>query len=130
VLGVEETAAEVIIRVETSAQLVGCPGCGVVATAHDRMPVEYRDLALFGRPARLVWSKRRWRCQEPRCALRTWTETSGAFSSRCLLTQRAGLECCLQVGLNAPGGPDGPRARRVLGHGDGRRPGAREAPRR
>ena len=28
-------------------------------------------------------------------------ETSPAFSSRCLLTNRAGMECCLQVGLNA-----------------------------
>jgi hypothetical protein len=101
VLGVEESAAEVIIRIETSTALVGCPGCGVVATAHDRMVVDYRDLAACGRPARLVWAKRRWRCEEPACAMRTWTETSSAFSGRCLLTNRAGLECCLQVGLNA-----------------------------
>jgi transposase len=65
------------------------------------MAVDYRDLAIFGRPARLVWWKRRWRCAEPLCAMRTWTESSSAFSSRCLLTNRAGLECCLQVGLNA-----------------------------
>jgi len=65
------------------------------------MPVEYRDLAAFGRPARLVWAKRRWRCEEPVCAARTWTESSPWFSSRCLLTNRAGRECCLQVGLNA-----------------------------
>jgi transposase len=101
VLGVEETPAEVVIRVETTAGQVGCPGCGVVATAHDRMSVEYRDLAAFGRPARLVWWKRRFRCEEALCALRTWTETHAAFSSRCLLTRRAGVECCLQVGLNA-----------------------------
>lgn len=81
--------------------LVGCPECGVVATAHDRMAVEYRDLAAFGRPARLVWAKRRWRCEEPLCAARTWTESSPWFSSRCLLTNRAGRECRLQVGLNA-----------------------------
>ncbi len=31
----------------------------------------------------------------------TWTESSPEFSARCLLTNRAGLECCLQVGLNA-----------------------------
>lgn len=101
VLGVEETAAELIIEIETRAEVVGCPECGVVATAHDRMPVDYRDLAAFGRPARLRWRKRRWRCEEPRCAARTWTETSPEFSPRCLLTRRAGLECCLQVGLNA-----------------------------
>jgi transposase len=101
VLGVEETAAEVIIQIETSAELVGCAECGVVAVAQDRMVVEYRDLAAFGRPARLRWIKRRWRCEEPRCASRTWTESSPWFSSRCLLTDRAGAECCRQVGRNA-----------------------------
>jgi transposase len=65
------------------------------------MEVAYRDLAAFGRPARLVWSKRRWRCGESLCPMRTWTETSAEFSSRCLLTRRASRECCLQVGLNA-----------------------------
>jgi transposase len=101
VLDVHESAAELVIEIETTAELVGCPGCGVVARAHERMAVEYRDLAAFGRPARLAWSKRRWRCEEPLCAVRTWTESSPAFSNRCLLTNRAGLECCLQVGLNA-----------------------------
>ena len=79
----------------------GLPGCGVVARAHDRMVVEYRDLAAFGRPARLVWIKRRWRCEEPGCATRSWTESSPCFSSRCLLTRRAAAECCRQVGRNA-----------------------------
>ncbi len=68
VLAVDETPAEIVIQIETSADRVGCPACGVVATAHDRMPVEYRDLAVFGRPAGLVWAKRRWRCEEPLCA--------------------------------------------------------------
>jgi transposase len=101
VLDVHETPGEVVIRIETSAGLVGCPGCGVMARAHGRMVVDYRDLAAFGRPARLRWRKRRFRCEEPACEIGTWTETSPAFSSRCLLTNRAGLECCLQVGLNA-----------------------------
>ena len=101
VLGVQETDAEVVIEIETSADLVGCPGCGVVARAHGRMVVECRDLAAFGRPARLVWAKRRWRCEEAMCEVRTWTEESAAFSSRCLLTRRAAAECCRQVGRNA-----------------------------
>ena len=101
VLAVEEMAAEVVVRIETTAQVVGCPACGVVAVAHDRMEVEYRDLAAFGRPARLRWWKRRWRCEEPRCDERTWTESSPAFSARGLLTDRAGAECCRQVGRNA-----------------------------
>ena len=101
VLDVHESAAELVIGIETTAELVGCPGCGVLARAHDRMAVEYRDLAAFGRPARLRWDKRRWRCEQPECAARTWTESSPAFSARCLLTDRAGAECCRQVGLNA-----------------------------
>jgi transposase len=65
------------------------------------MDVDYRELAAFGRPARLSWRRRRWRCEEPLCATRTWTQSSAAFSARCLLTNRAGAECCLQVGRNA-----------------------------
>jgi transposase len=65
------------------------------------MPVEIRDLPVFGRPARLVWSKRRWRCREPLCPARTWTETSEHVSTRAVLTTRAGAEACRQVGQNA-----------------------------
>jgi transposase len=101
VLEVTEGDAEVVIRIETIAELVGCGQCGVAAAAQDRMVVEYRDLAAFGRPARLVWVKRRWRCEERRCEARTWTESSEQFSARCLLTNRAGAECCRQVGRNA-----------------------------
>ena len=101
VLEVAETEAEVTIRIETTASVVACDGCGVRADAKDRMVVQYRDLAAFGRPARLVWHKRRWRCAEPRCDARTWTETHGAFSQRCLLTNRAGEHACRQVGRNA-----------------------------
>jgi len=101
VLDVHESPTELVIEIETIAELVGCPGCGVVARAHGRTAVEYRDLAAFGRPARLVWGKRRWRCEEPRCEEITWTESSPAFSARCVLTNRAGAECCRQVGRNA-----------------------------
>lgn len=101
VTAVQETAAEVVVRVETTERLVGCPGCGVQATAHDRMAVEFRDLPVFGRPVRIVWHKRRRQCEEPACERRTWTETSPAFSSRCLLTNRAGWEACRQVGILA-----------------------------
>ncbi|OYV58110.1 MAG: hypothetical protein B7Z69_10150 [Actinobacteria bacterium 21-73-9] len=96
-----ESDDELVVTVETIPELTGCPGCGAVATAHDRMPVEYRDLPAFGRPVRLVWDKRRHRCEEPECAMCTWTEVSGALSARCLLTRRAALACCREVGLNA-----------------------------
>lgn len=101
VLAVAESAAEVVIRIETDACLVDCAVSGVVAVAQDRMSVECRDLAAFGRPARLVRVKRRWRCEERRCEAKTWTEESTSFSARCLLTNRAGAVCCRQVGRNA-----------------------------
>ncbi len=65
------------------------------------MPVEIRDLACFGRPARLVWRKRRWRCVDADCEAKTWTETSPECSRRALLTRRAAAEACRQVGENA-----------------------------
>jgi transposase len=101
VLAVSETPAELVIDVETTAELVGCGQCGTRAESQDRMPVEVRDLACFGRPARLVWRKRRWRCIETDCDSKTWTETSVDFSSRTVLTRRAGVEACRQVGMNA-----------------------------
>jgi transposase len=101
VLAVTETPAEVVIEIETTAAVVGCVGCGVRAQAQDRMTVEIRDLPAFGRPARLVWRKRRWRCREALCAAKTWTENSEHVSVRAVLTRRAGVEACRQVGRNA-----------------------------
>jgi len=60
--------------------------------------VDVRDLACFGRPARLVWSKRRWRCRDVDCPVKTWTERSAHVPARAVLTCRAGIEACRQVG--------------------------------
>jgi len=101
VLDVVEHDAEVVIRVETTATRAFCRSCGVRAEPQDRMRVDVRDLACFGRPARLVWSKRRWRCRERLCAARTWTEASEHVDAQAVLTRRAGVEACRQVGANA-----------------------------
>jgi len=42
VLAVEETSSEVIVTVETTADFVGCPTCGVRAEAKDRLRVDIR----------------------------------------------------------------------------------------
>jgi transposase len=65
------------------------------------MTVEVRDLACFGRPARLVWSKRRWRCADADCDAKTWTEQSLDFDAQAVLTRRAGAEACRAVGQDA-----------------------------
>jgi transposase len=46
----------------------------------------------------LVWVKRVWRCIEPRCPKRTWTETSAAIRPRAAWTERARREVCRRVG--------------------------------
>lgn len=101
VLEVTETDAEVVIEIETVTDVVGCGRCGTRAESQDRMPVEIRDLACFGRPARLSWRKRRWRCPDGDCEARSWTEASPHAMSRSVLTRRAGVEACRQVGMNA-----------------------------
>ena len=101
VLAVNEADCEVVIDIETTVEIVGCRSCGSRAEAQDRTPVAIRDLACFGRPARLVWSKKRWRCVEVDCDAKTWTETVEHISPRAVMTRRAGAEACRQVGENA-----------------------------
>jgi transposase len=98
VLAVSEHDGEVEQAVETTAEDGWCPACGVRAKLHDRRPTWVRDLPAAGRPVTLVWVKRVWRCHEPRCAKRTWTETSEAIQARCVLTERARREACRRVG--------------------------------
>jgi len=43
------------LLVETSADVVGCPACGVRAVGHGRRRVEVRDLPIAGRPVRLTY---------------------------------------------------------------------------
>jgi transposase len=97
----ESATGELTVTVETTVVVAGCPGCGVRAESQDRVPVTYRDLECFDRPVRLVWVKRRWRCREVDCEVKTWTETDGAMVSRVLLTRRAAVEVMVQVGRDA-----------------------------
>lgn len=55
VLAVSEAPDELTVVVETTAERAFCPECGSRAEAHERMPVELRDLPCFGRPVRLAW---------------------------------------------------------------------------
>src|ERR1700716_1704376 len=52
-----------------------CPSCGVSATSvKGWVTTGPRDVP-FPVPARLVWRKRRWRCQESACARSSFTES-------------------------------------------------------
>src|SRR5215216_3285149 len=87
--------------VQTTATVIGCAGCGVPATPHGRRTVRVRDLPIGGRPVVLWWRKRLWRCREPACGVRTWTERAAAICPRAVLTERARAEACRRVGKDA-----------------------------
>lgn len=92
VLAVDEAGEQLRVMVESTARFAGCVACGTRATVKDRPVVELGDLASFGRPATLVWRKRRWCCPDRDCAVGSWTETNLQVAApRCLLTRRAGL---------------------------------------
>jgi transposase len=101
VLAMEVASGEWRLVVQTTAELVGCPGCGVRAQAHGRRTVRVRDLPAGGRPVVLAWRKRIWRCREPACQVRTWTERAAAIGPRAVLTERARAEACRRVGKDA-----------------------------
>ena len=78
------------ISVESAGSLVGCPTCGVVAHSHGRRQVRLVDAPCFDRPTRLLWLKRTWRCVEPACPVRVFTEQDARVAApRALLTTRA-----------------------------------------
>jgi transposase len=93
-----EVGGELELLIETTADLVGCPGCGAVARAKDRRPIWVRDLPLGGRPVVLCWWKRVWCCPHPLCEVKTWTERHEAIAPRACLTERARQWAFEQVG--------------------------------
>ncbi len=70
------------------------------AVAHGRghVRVRVRDLPSAGRAVTLLWLKRLWRCAEPACPLRTWSESSQQIRPRSALTERARREACRLIG--------------------------------
>jgi transposase len=50
------------------------------------------------RPVVLVWAKRLWRCPDPDCQARPWSEEVDEIAPRVALTERARAEICRLVG--------------------------------
>lgn len=100
-VGAVEEAGELVMIVETTADLVGCSGCGTRARSKGRPVVVVTDMAFGGRVARLVWRKRRWRCPDPDCPVGTWTEQTAVIGARSSLTERAKIDMCHRVGKDA-----------------------------
>jgi transposase len=101
VLAAQVVGGEWQLEVQTVATVIGCGGCGVRATPHGRRMVRVRDLPIGGRPVVLAWRKRIWRCREPSCRVRIWTERAAAIRPRAVLTERARAEACRRVGKDA-----------------------------
>jgi len=94
VVGVGEWPSWLRVVITAECERLSC--CGRVAHRHGVREVVLVDLPVFGRPARLVWRKQRWRC--PTCR-RSWTgQQPSIASSRCQLTTRAARWATLQVG--------------------------------
>ena len=100
VLGAADGAGgALLVHVETRGRRPPCLRCGGSVWMKDQRPVELVDLAAFGRPARLVWHKRRWSCPTQGCPTGSFTETAAWLAApRLLMTDRAGRGVTEQVG--------------------------------
>ena len=97
VIGVGDWPGWLRIVVEAPGERPGCC-CGGIVHRHGVREIEFVDLPVFGRPARLVWRKQRWRCTT--CG-RCWCdENTEIGAARCALTTRAARWSTLQVGRN------------------------------
>jgi transposase len=86
----DEGAGVLTVVVESPPGPMGCRSCGVIAASHGRREVTLVDAPCFQRPVRLVWRKRTWRCVEPTCPRKVFTEQSEHVAApRALLTTRA-----------------------------------------
>ena len=111
-----EVGGEWWVMVETTADVVGCDGCGARAVGHGRRVVRVRDLAIADRRVVLVWRKRLWRCPDPDCEVKTWSEETDAIAPRAVLTERARAEICRRVGRDGHSVAQGAREFGVSWH--------------
>ena len=87
------------IHIECQRMPVGCPECGAVAQLKEQRIVPLVDLPCFGRPTRLCWHKRRFRCPESECPKLSWSEEDPRIASaRMAMTARSGRWVTIQVG--------------------------------
>ena len=68
---------------------VCCPGCRTPAgRVHEYVLTRPRDLRRGLDGVSVAWCKRRWKCEQPGCARKTFTESLPAVPPRCRLTSR------------------------------------------
>ncbi len=97
-LAAAEIDGELHQLVETEAAIVACVGCGTRAVSRGRRRTKVRDLPCGGRPVVVVWNKRLWRCPDPDCEVKTWSETSELIAPRASMTERTRVDACKKGG--------------------------------
>jgi len=86
----DEGGGGLTVTVESPPGKMACQSCGVIVHSHGRRDVVLVDAPCFGRPVRLVWRKRTWRCGEAACPAGVLTEQHDDLARpRALLTTRA-----------------------------------------
>jgi len=84
----EDDDGVLVVTVEVPRAEAPCPGCGVFSgRVKQRRCQEIRDGLCFGRPTRLVWHKRRFRCDTPGCRS-SFTESTTQVPARARVTTR------------------------------------------
>ena len=104
VLGVgDEAGGPLWVHIRRRAPRPACERCGGPLWSDGERLVELVDLPAFGRPERLVWHKRRWRCPDRGCGAGTVTEQDPEIAPpREKLTTRAGRWATRQGGRGRP----------------------------
>ena len=104
VFGIDDEAGEPLgVRIGRRAVRPACERCGGLLWSDGERVVSLVDLPAFGRPARLVWHKRRWRCAQPRCSAGAVTGQGPEIAPpREELTARAGRWATRRAGRARP----------------------------
>ena len=99
----DEGGGPLRVHVRCRAARPPCGGCGGLLWSDGERAVVLVDLPAFGRPVRLVWHKRRWRCARRGCGAGTVTEADREIApARALLTSRAARWATRQAGRGRP----------------------------
>jgi transposase len=77
-----------VVHLITAEGLAVCPSCRAPSSSvKQRVTTRPRDVA-WPTPTRLVWHKRRWRCQAPGCGRGSFTEVISQLPTRARVTAR------------------------------------------
>lgn len=77
------------VTVATEADVCGCPERGCVAVGHGRRVHTVAHTPCFGAPVQVRWLKRLWRCPEPGCPQKTFSEVHACAAPKAKVCSRA-----------------------------------------